>query len=179
VNALTEYDRGLIARARALTAMSGDEIRARWGDGDEDRGAYAAAFGSAQAYIEELARIAERCDGTMPRTAEDTWRLGEIRALLARFDWERDDRQLALEAVERIADGDEDQADEENEPETYCRTCGADVGIFIGHGGAWLHYTGQGTVASPVELYDAGHVPDVAWRPAGAHEPEDCERGQS
>ena len=35
----------------------------------------------------------------------DTRRLAEIRALLARFDWEHDDRQYALEAIERIADG--------------------------------------------------------------------------
>lgn len=27
----------------------------------------------------------------------------EIRAILAAFDWESDDRQLALEAIERIA----------------------------------------------------------------------------
>jgi hypothetical protein len=37
--------------------------------------------------------------------AEDTRRLGEIRALLARFDWEHDDRQYVLEAVGRIAEG--------------------------------------------------------------------------
>ena len=35
----------------------------------------------------------------------DTRRLGEIRALLARFDWEHDDRQYALEQIERIAEG--------------------------------------------------------------------------
>jgi hypothetical protein len=60
----------------------------------------------------------------------------------------------------------EDQADDDFE--TYCSTCGALAGIFIRHGDAWLHYTGEGTVASPVELYDAGHAPEVAWRPAGA-----------
>jgi len=67
-------------------------------------------------------------------------------------------------------DDDEDQGDEDGEDdfEPYCSTCGASVGIFIGHGDAWLHYTGEGTVASPVELYDAGHAPVVAWRPAGA-----------
>ena len=37
--------------------------------------------------------------------AEDTRRLDAIRALLARFDWEHSDRQLALEAIVRIADG--------------------------------------------------------------------------
>lgn len=39
--------------------------------------------------------------------AEDSRRLAEIRALLAAFDWEHHDRQLALEAIERIANGGE------------------------------------------------------------------------
>jgi len=66
-------------------------------------------------------------------------------------------------------DDDEDQGDDdEDDFQPYCSTCGASIGIFIGHGDAWLHYTGEGTVASPVELYDAGHAPAVAWRPAGA-----------
>jgi len=39
--------------------------------------------------------------------SEDTRRLAAIRALLAAFDWEHDDRQLALEAIDRIADGGE------------------------------------------------------------------------
>ena len=72
------------------------------------------------------------------------------------------DRELVARLQDRL---DEDQADED---EPYCQACGAVVGIFIGHGDAWLHYTGEGTVASPVELYDAGHAPEVAWRPAGA-----------
>ena len=37
--------------------------------------------------------------------SEDTRRLNTIRELLGRFDWEHDDRQYALEAIERIADG--------------------------------------------------------------------------
>ena len=45
---------------------------------------------------------------------------------------------------------------------------GSAGGIFYAHGDAWLHYTGEGTAASPVDLYDAGHEPMVAWRPAGA-----------
>jgi hypothetical protein len=58
--------------------------------------------------------------------------------------------------------------DEVDEDQPYCLTCGADVGIFISHGDAWLHYRGKGTAESPVELFDAAHAPDVAWRPAGA-----------
>ncbi len=37
--------------------------------------------------------------------SEDTRRLNAIRELLGRFDWEHDDRQFALEAIERIVDG--------------------------------------------------------------------------
>jgi hypothetical protein len=72
------------------------------------------------------------------------------------------DRKL----VERLQDRLDHQYDDE--PEPYCTTCAASVGIFIGHGDAWLHYTGEGTVESPVDLYDAGHEPVIAWREAGA-----------
>ena len=44
-------------------------------------------------------------DAVVPVEAEDTRRLDRIRVVLARFDWEHDDRQLALEEIERIADG--------------------------------------------------------------------------
>lgn len=36
----------------------------------------------------------------------DTDKLNEIRDLLAAFDWERDDRQYALEHIERIVSDD-------------------------------------------------------------------------
>ena len=68
--------------------------------------------------------------------------------------------------VERLQDRlDEDQDDDE---EPYCDTCGAAVGIFYAHGEGWQHYTGESTAASPVELFDAGHEPVIAWRLAGA-----------
>jgi hypothetical protein len=44
---------------------------------------------------------ARRADGA----SEDSGRLGEIRALLAGFEWEHGDRQYALEEIERTADG--------------------------------------------------------------------------
>jgi hypothetical protein len=68
------------------------------------------------------------------------------------------DRQLTERLQDRL-----DQADDDC-PQAYCSACGADIGIFIGHGEAWIHYCGEGTVASPVELLDAGHEPAVAWR---------------
>ena len=92
--------------------------------------------------------------------------VGEVRAVLAAFDWEYDDRQLALEAIDCIVgSGDEDQ---DAEPEHYtCSTCGALIGMFIGRQG-WLHYRGEGTVANPVEIYDAGHEATFAAGQDGA-----------
>ena len=70
-------------------------------------------------------------------------------------------RDLAM--VERLTARLNEGQDDDEEP--YCETCGATIGIFHGHGDAWLHYTGEGTAASPVELFDAGHEPVIAWRP--------------
>ena len=53
-------------------------------------------------------RAALRCGIAAPGSgagAEEARRLNAIRGVLARFDWEHDDRQLALEAIDRIADG--------------------------------------------------------------------------
>jgi hypothetical protein len=68
--------------------------------------------------------------------------------------------------VERL----EARLDEEYaaDDEPYCETCGATIGIFHAHGDAWIHYRGEGTPDSPVELFDAGHEPVIAWRLAGA-----------
>lgn len=54
--------------------------------------------------------------------------------------------------------------DDGHDGEPYCRTCGAEVGIFQGHGEGWHHFTGQGTPGNPVVLHDPGHEADVAWR---------------
>jgi hypothetical protein len=62
-----------------------------------------------------------------------------------------------------LNDGEHGQGDELDGLEPYCTECGAWCGIFRGHGGGWHHWRGQGTAASPVELYDAGHEPVVAW----------------
>ena len=84
-----------------------------------------------------------------------------------------DERHDWQEALERVAgeltrvsvilaaavEGD----DEEDDAEPYCLTCGEWVHMFHGVEG-WRHFRGEGTAASPVVLYDAGHEPAV--RPA-------------
>ena len=54
---------------------------------------------------EAARRGARKAAALAEHEAEDTRRLNRIRELLARFDWEHEDRQYALEAIERIADG--------------------------------------------------------------------------
>jgi hypothetical protein len=67
-----------------------------------------------------------------------------------------------LEALNDREHG-QDDVDELDGLEPYCAECGSWCGIFHGHGDGWHHWRGQGTAASPVELYDAGHDPVVAW----------------
>jgi hypothetical protein len=107
VTALTDHDRRRIAEARELAGLvTPDATRGRFpGWGDDLLPAYVEAFTTGRYVLGDLAAIAERLGDAEDQAAEDTRRLGEIRALLARFDWEHDDRQLALEAVDRIADG--------------------------------------------------------------------------
>ena len=74
--------------------------------------------------------------------------------------------------AERLGDDDEDQADEPEDDHwrdyNYaCSTCGALIGMFIDRQG-WLHYRGDGTTASPVEIYDAGHEATLAAGQDGA-----------
>ena len=48
-----------------------------------------------------------------------------------------------------------------------CRRCGAQVGIFLGRGLGWQHFTGDGTTAGAQEIYDPGHTAEVTWRLPG------------
>ena len=57
----------------------------------------------------------------------------------------------------------QDPYDPETMPQGYCTACGGNAGHFTGYDGP-RHYRGEGTVASPVELVDAGHEPVLAWR---------------
>jgi hypothetical protein len=100
VTRLTDRDRRTIAEAREVAEVRTRDIAA-WTGETSHAAAYAVALGRAQWRLNELLRLVDR----LADDAEDTRRLAEIRAVLGRCDWEHDDRQLALEAVERIADG--------------------------------------------------------------------------
>jgi len=58
--------------------------------------------------VRELAECRRQLGQILDVLDEDAGRLAAIRAVFARFDWEADDRQCALEEIERIAGG-EDQ----------------------------------------------------------------------
>ena len=62
-------------------------------------------LGDAQSMLSALAVLAERLAADEGQADEDTRRLNAIREVLAHFDWDYHDRQLALEAIERIAEG--------------------------------------------------------------------------
>jgi hypothetical protein len=90
-----------IAAARNTTAEAARAAYRQWAEGQHT---YAGM--SDTVYAAALERAGEPDAAGEPGTAaEDSRRLDRIRVLLARFDWEHDDRQLALEAIERIVDG--------------------------------------------------------------------------
>jgi hypothetical protein len=55
----------------------------------------------------ELRRLLGQVLNVLAERQDEARQLAGIRAVLAGFDWETGDRQLALERIERIADGDE------------------------------------------------------------------------
>lgn len=70
------------------------------------------------------------------------------------------DRAMTRRLLERVEQAHQD----EDRLEAYCSACGATIGIFPAHGQGWRHFSGNGTLASPNRLYDAGHEPVAAWR---------------
>jgi hypothetical protein len=63
---------------------------------------------------------------------------------------------------------DDDTPDLAEDPEPFCTVCGANLGIFLRFGLDWRHYRSDGTTAGPIELFDPGHAPVIAWRPTPA-----------
>jgi hypothetical protein len=53
--------------------------------------------------VAELRRLLGQVLGVLAERPSEGRQLAEIRAVLAGFDWEHHDRQLALEEIERIA----------------------------------------------------------------------------
>jgi hypothetical protein len=104
---ITAAGRSLINRARALSSARGTEALriVVESDASDPAQVLAEALGTAQFYMGELAALVERLGGGEDQGAEDTRRLNAIREVLAHFDWEFHDRQLALEAIERIVEG--------------------------------------------------------------------------
>jgi hypothetical protein len=104
VSGLTDAERLTIARARQLAEIRGADAVCDYTGAADAAMAYAEALGEAQHLLAVLAAIAEH-GGGQDAGGEDTRRLREIRKILAGFDWEYHDRQLALEAIDRIAEG--------------------------------------------------------------------------
>lgn len=57
--------------------------------------------------VAELRRLLGQVLAMLAERQDEARQLAEVRAVLAAFDWERSDRQLALEAIERIVTGGE------------------------------------------------------------------------
>ena len=103
---LTAVQRFSIERAHELITSTPQEIYAGVfpgpapGHGQD----YAYAWGLLKPHVEELlALVGELAEASSaPDQDADARMVGEVRAVLAAFDWEQDDRQYALEAIERI-----------------------------------------------------------------------------
>jgi hypothetical protein len=67
--------------------------------------------------------------------------------------------EIALAAA-TSADGD---IHEDEDAIPVCRRCGGLVGIFLGCGLSWQHFRGDGVTSGAQEIYDPGHVAEVAW----------------
>jgi hypothetical protein len=63
-----------------------------------------------------------------------------------------------------VAQSDDDNPGATGEAEPACSICDAKIGIFLEHGLAWRHYTGDGTTVGQQHIYDPGHAPVATWR---------------
>jgi hypothetical protein len=96
-----------IAAATGTTAEAARTAYREWAEGQHQQYAGTGRFGLDDAgYTAALEAAGEPGPAAATEgAAEDTRRIQAIRAVLARFDWEISDRQYALEAIERIAEG--------------------------------------------------------------------------
>ncbi len=112
MTALSAQDRHVIDLARQLAALATVAAVREHASTDDTTLALAHFWGAARVSLADLAAVAERLGDDEGQADEDTRRLGESRAtvaafdevarILAAFDCEHDDRQLALEAIERV-----------------------------------------------------------------------------
>ena len=91
----------VIAGLRKLADTAGEMAGAL--SGGEDHGG--GGEDTRHTVREAARRGARKAAALAAAEAEDTRRLAAIRDVLGHFDWEYHDRQLALEAIERIAEG--------------------------------------------------------------------------
>lgn len=140
------YHAARLDAAGAHTAAGLGALAVVWDNGDAPRPADEAADADHEAARDMLGQIKERLDNIGYDVHELAKALEGPRGAV-----------VALEAA-RL-----DEDDEDDGLRPYCTTCGQWASIFIGHGDGWHHYRGEGTVASPVELYDAGHEVTPGW----------------
>ena len=88
--------------------MSGDEraeLAARFLNEARQRGVEQMPPTLLMREVAELRRLLASVLGVLAERQAETRQLAEIRAVLAAFDWEFDDRQIALERIEQLAAG--------------------------------------------------------------------------
>ena len=82
-------------------------------------------------------------------------------ALIVLSDFSPDAFDYAMDAA---ASGDGDLGVTRPEGGPACAICGGKIGVFLGLGLDWRHFSGDGTTAGKQRIYDPGHVPVVTWR---------------
>ena len=101
---LTEQQRAAVKQASEAVGMTAGAIAAgvpgAYRSSREE--VYEAAYGQVK---DHLAAVLVVIGELLDSTRDDAYIAGQVRGVLALFDWEHDDRQLALEAIERIVGG--------------------------------------------------------------------------
>jgi hypothetical protein len=100
--ALTPEQQARVSVARQLTEAHGQgrEALAVYLDACNAAGPWPLAANALARTTRQLLEIID----VLAERQDESSQLAEVRAVLAAFDWEFDDRQLALEAIERIVE---------------------------------------------------------------------------